>query len=144
MKNTVGVILLGSVALLVGINLLRQRGATFNIRRYRLAIPDGRPVLEVYVEIFNPSDLAINLGDINLRVSFDNVLIGNIIPLKRYSLPGKKTSRIILPLNLTGSGAPLINSLLKAEIQQKPIKLTGSYTVGGMIQSINTEIRPTI
>lgn len=142
MKNLIGGIFLGGAALILGINLLRQRGATFNVRRYRLAIPDGRPVLELYTDVFNPSNLPIQLGDIQIQVSLQGVILGNIVPMKMYNLPGKRKSRIILPLNLTGGGAPLVTALLKAETQNSPIKLNGSYTAGGIKQNINTEIRP--
>jgi hypothetical protein len=141
-KNYLGGLIIGGAALILGLNLLRQRGATFTVNRYRLAIPDGRPVLELYTDIFNPSNFPIQLGDINLQVSLQGVILGSIIPLKLYNLPGNKRSRIILPLNLTGGGQPLISALLKAESQNNPIKLTGSYTAGGIKQTINTEIRP--
>jgi hypothetical protein len=140
-KFSIGGLIIGGAALFLGIQLLRQRGATFNVTRYRLAIPEGRPVLELYTEIFNPSDLPIQLGDIQLQVSLQGVILGNIIPLRTYTLPEKKRSRIILPLNLTGGGQPLISALLKAESQNNPIRLTGSFTAGGIKQTVNTEIR---
>lgn len=142
MKNFLGGYIIGGAVLLLAVNLLRQRGATFNVNRYRLAIPDGRPVLELYTDIFNPSNFPIQLGDLNLQVSLQGVILGNIIPLKTYTLPGNKRSRIILPLNLTGGGQPLISALLKAESANNPIKLTGSFTAGGIKQTVNTEIRP--
>lgn len=141
MKINLGGLFIGGAALFLGINLLRQRGATFNVTKYRLAIPEGKPVLELYTEIFNPSDLPIQLSDIQLQVSLQGVVLGNIIPMRTYTLPGKKRSRIILPLNLTGGGQPLISALLKAESQNNPIRLTGSLTAGGIKQTINTEIR---
>ena len=139
-KKLLGVFLLGGAALFVGINLLRQRGATFRPIGYRLAVPQGRPALDITIEIFNPSELNIQLGDINLTVSLKGSPVGIIQPLKMYNLPAKKRSRIILPLNLTGGGAPLIAALLTAQTQNQPIQISGSYTAGGIKQAVNTTI----
>jgi hypothetical protein len=124
--------------LFVGINLLRQKSTDIRFLRYRLLLSQGRPAIEIQTQVFNPSNLPLIISDINFQVLIDNKLIGNIIPMKRYSIPSRKTTNLNLILDLTGGGAALITAISKLS---GGITIRGSYKAHGINQSINETVR---
>jgi hypothetical protein len=124
--------------LFVGINLLRQKSTDIRFLRYKLLINQGRPAIEIQTQVFNPSNLPLIISDINFQVLIDNKLIGNIIPMKRYSIPSRKTTNLNLILDLTGGGAALITAISKLS---NGIDIRGSYKAHGINQNINERVR---
>ena len=102
----------------------------------------GRPAIDLNTEIFNPSNIPLNISDINLNVSIQGNNIGTIIPQRRYTIPPRKTGRIILPLDLTGGGTALITSLMQISNAGGGIRVAGSYNAQGISMNVNTEVRP--
>lgn len=124
--------------LFVGINLLRQKSTDIRFIRYKLLINQGRPAIEIQTQVFNPSNLPLIISDINFAVFVDNKRIGDIIPMKRYSIPGNKRTNLNLILDLTGGGADLIRALGSLSAG---IVIRGTYKAHGINQEINERVR---
>lgn len=124
--------------LFVGFNFLRQKSTDIRFIRYKLLLNQGKPAIELQTQVFNPSNLPLIISDINFSVFIDNRRIGDIVPMKRYTIPGRKRTNLNLILDLTGSGAELLKVLGQVSAG---IVVKGSYKAHGINQQINERIR---